>query len=128
MAPSSSLASSLASSLPFLLDIALLLLATMRVTRVLVTDDLGKWYFRDPVKRWRLRKPQSKLRARLHEGTDCGFCTGFHVGWLALLTLFLAGGPGDASPVWRYIAGAFALNYIAAHIGSRLGDAGYSDE
>ena len=108
----------------FVLDITLILLATMRITRLVVFDDLGGWALREPAARWAGDLP---ARARLVSGLECPWCVGFWIGAAALAALWTAGGPGHAAEWWRYLAGAFALNWVAAHIGPRLGDAGYAD-
>lgn len=105
------------TALLFLLDLAILLLSTLRLVRLVITDDI-------PFGSIRLLLGKDRIE-RL--GLDCPFCCGFWIGVLGLLVLWLVGGPGDAADWWRYAAGAFALNWLAAHIGGRLGDAGYAD-
>lgn len=63
-------------------------------------------------------------RSKLVSGADCPWCWGFWLAGLCLLSLLVAGGPGEAHWVWRAVAGWFTLNYVAAHIGPRLGDVG----
>ena len=117
------------------LDLLLVLGLTLRLTRLVITDDLGQWWIQDPVRDWVIRHADPVgdfndygWRGKLQSGLDCPFCVGFWIGAGALASLALVGGPGEAHDVWRYIAGAFALNWVAAHLGSRLGDAGYEDE
>lgn len=123
-----------------LVDVLLLAGLTARLTRFVVTDDLGGWMIRHPIHRflvnhtgtWRTDKDpviyydnvivsppwQEKITRLFH----CPWCIG---SWLAAgcaLSLYVAGGPGHAAEWWRYLAGVFALNYVVAHVGVRLGD------
>ena len=107
------------------LDILILVLADLRLTRLVTTDDLGYWLLREPLERWADFYPDegeepSGLKSKIVSGLACPFCVGFWVGLSLLATLFLAGGPGHCSLVWEYAAGAFALNYLAGHIAARL--------
>lgn len=167
-------------------DILLLLGFTLRLTRFVVTDDLGGWLIREPARRWSERGSKGKVvlnawipgqytgpeytvraegafdadghqvpmeevrsslwvniapgrpdevrspswRQKLFSGLDCPFCVGFWLAALTVVSLLVAGGPGadgTLAIVWRVVAGVFTLNWLAAHIGARLGDAGYAD-
>lgn len=135
----------------FLFDLLLLLGATARITRLITTDDLGLWWVRYPAMRWAVRADhavderrgisQHRMatmtetkewepgwRGKLVTGLSCPFCVGFWVGVVLVATLALAGGPGEASPLWRYLMAPFTLNYITAHTAVRLGDTGSDDE
>ncbi len=122
----------------FALDLLLVLGFTMRLTRFALTDDLGEWLFRRPAYRLllghpnaRVHPPYSNWREKAASGLDCPFCIGFWIGVAVLVSLALVGGPADLSEAavwWRWIAGAFTLNLVAAHVGARLGDAGYDEE
>lgn len=113
---------------------------TARLTRLVITDDLGAWWLRDPLDAWFHRQdkphddwgpPLVSRRMRWHRylaGLVCPFCIGFQIGWLVLLSLWLVGGPGHAAEWWRYVAGTFTLNWVVAHVGVRLGDAGYATD
>lgn len=105
-------------------DLLLVLGLTLRLTRLVVADDIGLWFVRGPAVRWAIyHEPRADgWRAKLQSGLSCPFCVGFWIGCLALLSLLLVGGPGDANVVWRYVAGAFALNWIVGHIAARAGD------
>lgn len=128
------------------LIIADLLLAagfTARLTRVIVTDDIGKWWIRDPLSKWaRGKEPEVQHNAvyrngewvaedpswrKYLDGLACPYCVGFWIGVLILASLAAVGGPGDAAVWWRYLAGAFTMNYLTAHIGARLGDVADDD-
>lgn len=129
----------------------LAVLATARLTRLVVADDIGLWYVRGPAALWAVEReaPLSEVpepdrgdeedavdlrealspalgwRSRLVSGLSCPFCVGFWIGVLVLLSLALVGGPSSdstAADVWRWVAAPFALNYVVAHVGARLGD------
>lgn len=131
--------------------VLLALLAAMRLSRVILVDDIGLWYVRGPASLWAINHesslppipevepqhldevvdlreeeaPTLGWRSRLVAGLNCPFCVGWWIGALVLLSLALVGGPDSestAANIWRWVAGAFALNYVAAHLGSRLGD------
>lgn len=107
-----------------LLDALLALGLTMRLTLLIVGDDLGLWWVRGPwaTYAWNKEGQEFGWRSKISDGLHCPFCVGFWIGVLVLLSLWLAGGPGHAAEAWRWVAAAFALNYVAAHIGARLGD------
>jgi hypothetical protein len=107
----------------FVFDLALLLLATARCTRLVTTDNLpGQWWIYGPLyKRAYGRRGETPPRwARYLEGLTCPFCVGFWIGCVGLLSLWLVGGPGHAEEWWRWLAGAFAMNYVVAHVSARL--------
>lgn len=126
------------------LTLALVLGATLRLTRLVITDDMGHWWVRGPAERWAARHdhvlPEVSdiertwvpgWRTKLTSGLDCPFCVGHWIGVLVLVSLALVGGPDSTSTgasVWRWVAGALTLNWIAAHIGARMGDAGYASD
>lgn len=120
-------------TLTALLDLLLAFGATLRLIRLLTVDDLGRWMIRDPLYRRAPSKdgrpydPQyegATLRQKIVSGLDCPFCVGFWLGAVVLATLVLCGGPGHDSSsgivIWRYVAGAFTLSYVSAHISARL--------
>lgn len=109
------------------LDILLALGLTLRLSRLIVTDDIGEWWVKKPIAMWISRKwgpdnPRHQKAFDYWDGLSCPFCVGFWIAGAVLLSLFLVGGPGDAAVLWRWIAGWFTLNWIAAHIGARAGD------
>lgn len=103
------------------LDVLLALGMTMRLTRVVTTDSIGEWYLRAPL----LKRIGARKRPYLFNFVEtlleCPFCIGFWIGCGVLLSLWAAGGPGAAWEPWRWTAGALTMNYIAAHVGGRLG-------
>lgn len=104
--------------------------ATLRLTRLIVADDLGQWWVKDPIdraaERWWEHQcevygdytPPQPWWWKYRSGLDCPFCVGFWIAVGALGSAALAG----RSRSWRFAAGALTLNYVAAHLGSRLGD------
>ena len=117
-----------------LADLALLLGLTLRLTRLVTTDDISEWWLRDPAEKWAIKHKKlvhvsrdnrtetysTGWRGKLVSGLDCPFCIGFWLGLGAVISLDFVGGPGSASDRWRYTAGAFTLNYISAHVSARL--------
>lgn len=114
------------------LDLALVLGLALRLSRLITTDDLGLWWVQWPLANRRNDYVRKQMPAgtgrgvkdpkwwKYAEGLECPFCVGAWLGALALLSLWLAGGPGHAAEWWRYGAGIFALNYLVGHIASRL--------
>lgn len=107
------------------LDLLLALGLTLRLTRLIVVDDIGDWWVKKPIAK-RLSEIRSDGKRQkafdYWDGLSCPFCIGFWIAGAVLLSLFLVGGPGDAAVLWRWVAGWFALNWIAAHLGARAGD------
>lgn len=105
-----------------LLDIVLVVLLALRMTRFFTSDSLGLWWFYEPLHRKAYGRgsnvPTPKW-ARYVEGLTCPFCVGFWCCALALLSLYIAGGPGHAWDLWRWVAAAFALNYVTGHVSAR---------
>jgi hypothetical protein len=107
----------------FVLDVLLLLGMTARLSRLVTTDDLGKWWVQEPAERWAVRRSAPARRQKAVNyvgGLGCPFCIGFWIAVATTLSLWLAGGPGDAADAWRWIAAALTLNYVAAHISAAL--------
>lgn len=118
--------SPLLSALPWF-DWLLVIGATLRLTRFVILDDLGRRLIRYPLEEllvWGLRPSKQWLI----EGLTCPFCVGFWIG-LAVLTSTL--GAAALSPgehlAWEVILAALTLNYLAAHVGARL-DPNYDDD
>jgi hypothetical protein len=110
--------SPLLSILIILIDVPLLIIGTMRLTRFFIVDDLGR----------RMLIPlESALRTRLGEskqwvadGFICPFCIGMWIGTFVIGTYVVADLSAETWGwpllVWRLIFGALALNYVAAHL------------
>jgi hypothetical protein len=114
-------------------DLLLLVLATLRLTRLVTTDDLGEWLIVGPAYRWAriydrdgVSAAPETWRQRLVSGLTCPHCVGFWIGSSLLLILTLTGGPGHdqgastAHTLWEFVTGAFALSYLVGHISARL--------
>ena len=118
-------------------DCLILLLSTARLTRLVVTDDLGFWLLRSPAVAWAERgdgyrmvedpdgsymEPIEGWRTKLVSGLGCPWCVGFWIAALSMVLIYLAGGPGDTAIWWKILAGSLALNYLSTAVGARLGD------
>lgn len=112
-----------------LTDVLLIAGATARLSRLVTTDFIGAWWIKDPVDRAMERYEEShpgepepwwwKYRA----GLDCPYCVGFWIGTGVLASYAVAG----RSRFWRFGAGALALNYVVAHVSSRI-DTAHTEE
>ena len=103
-------------------DLALLLGSTIRVSRLVTTDDLGLWYVRQPAYRWASahHDDDSSWRARLYSGLDCPWCVGFWIGVANTAGWLIARRTPALADLWRFGAGVLALNYVAATLDGRL--------
>lgn len=102
---------------------ALALGASLRLTRLIVTDDLGQWWVKDPLRNYVLQRIPTEQAEDYLDGLDCPFCVGFWIGAGVLASAALLGERRS----WRFVAGALTLNYVAAHLGARLGDTASED-
>lgn len=133
-------------ALAIVLDLLLALGATLRLTRFIVADDVpGQWWIKDPLyerslvldardrqagrdpyqgrrKHLMQQTEEFQPRWRYAEGLSCPYCVSVWMAGLTTLTLFLAGGPGDAADWWRYAAGFLTLAWLTGHIAARAGD------
>lgn len=114
-------------------------LAALRLTRFVTSDFLGEWWIAGPAKRWAWRngtdgyspseiarspaptpRPENGWRSKLVKGLDCPFCVGFWLGVLVLLAEVVAPRIPVVRPLWRFAAGALALNYVTGHVSARI--------
>lgn len=97
-------------------DIAMAVGATLRLSRVVTTDDAGM-LVRIPAERW---AKDSVNRQHVVGGLECPFCVGFWIG-LGVLTTYAAVRKNPAALTgWRVAAGSLAMNYVVGHASSRL--------
>jgi hypothetical protein len=101
--------------------------AALRGTRFVVRDDVpGQLWIKEPLDAWLLDNGESGERFRrwgsYRDGLDCPFCVGQWVAFAVVGSYALVRRRRQALAVWRGLAGALTLNYVAAHIGTRLGD------
>lgn len=115
-------------------DVAIAALATARLTRFVVRDDLGKWWIKDPIDRAMDRYAEREVaRAekegrdvlvprwwKYRSGLDCPWCAGF---WIALGVLAtMRPAPTAQVPIVRLGMQGLAMNYLTTQVGDRLGD------
>lgn len=120
--------------------LALVAIATARLTRFITSDKLGEWWLVGPLKRWAWRRgthgysptelnnadpvptpdPRSGWRSKLVSGLDCPFCVGFWIGAAVLLGEVLTGRTRLLRGVWTFTLAALGLNYAVGHLSSRV--------
>lgn len=101
-------------------DTVLLVLATLRVTRLATTDSIGQWWIYEPIAKRAFGAGRKPKWAKYVDGLQCPYCIGFWIGAIGVGSLMLAGGPGHAALWWRLLAGIFALNWVVGNVASRL--------
>src|SRR6478736_2116088 len=100
-----------------LVDLLLTIGLTLRLTRLVTTDNLpGQWWIYGPLYKRVAMNPRRGRWAKYLEGLTCPFCVGFWIGLAVLAVLWLVGGPGHAAEWYRWAAAAFALNYLVGHV------------
>ena len=109
------------------LDVALVVGATARLTRLVTTDDLGEWWIRDPafqVANWHMiRTGELPWWDKYRSGLSCGWCVGYWIGVLVLVTSRTRRGHGAC----RFTAATLTLNLVTAPIVGKLGAAAHDD-
>jgi hypothetical protein len=121
--------------------LALVAIATARLTRFVTSDWLGEWTLVRPLKRWAVRAaspthtgprpsgwnpddrdpdPDNGWRSKLVKGLDCPFCVGFWIGALVLLGEVVTRRWRPLRAVWTFALGALGLNYAVGHVSSRI--------
>lgn len=112
-----------------LLELLLLFGSVVRLTRFVVSDDLGLWLIKKPARKWSGHDPEYiplSKKEKLVSGLDCPFCVGFWISFIMTVIYFIVD-PNSTSLTtvsgwWFVVSGALTLNWFAAHIGARLGD------
>lgn len=128
------------------LFLPLVVLATLRLTRLITTDWLGEWLIVAPAKHWAVELDSSPQllaidydmsakdvwnlidwtepvgwRARLVKGLDCPFCVGFWIGLVVLnVTALVIIAPMWVVVTWGLLLGSLALNYLTGHVSSKI--------
>lgn len=119
---------------------ALLTLTAARLTRLVVWDEIGQWWIKDPIDRaagqwWhdkttealqtadghvgvREVEPEQPWWWKYRSGLDCPYCVGF---WLGAGVLALDAAAGE-HPVWRLTRDALAMNMVVAPVLRALED------
>ena len=102
---------------------ARLLGASLRLTRLIVTDDVpGQWWIKTPLYRKAIadrdRTGKIPAWAPYLQGLDCPFCIGL---WVAFGVAAVDEVAGE-SRAWRAFTTGLALNEAAGHLAARLGD------
>lgn len=95
--------------------------ATMRLSRFVVTDDLGAILLREPIHEMAHRRGTPMAR-RLADGSECLFCAGQWVAFIVLGSYVVMRRNPATLSAWRFTAAGLSLNHLAAHIGVRLRD------
>lgn len=115
------------------LDIVLAIGATLRLTRLVVVDEIGEWWLRKPLEdaadRWAVRElaraqaageePRTPWWWKYQSLWTCPHCTSFHAAWLVLLSGLVLRKLGLAG-LWRFGTGALTLSSVAGHLSARL--------
>ena len=99
-----------------IINTALVLGASARLTRFIVTDDLGEWWVKEPLRSLAARHDDKW--DKYVEGTECPYCVSF---W-ATAAVMGAGAVLRWNKVWQWGAGVWAASYVVSHVSSRLDD------
>jgi hypothetical protein len=117
-------------------DAALIVGSALRLTRLIVVDDIGQWWVKDPLDALFHPGPEDRhgqqVPARLEQkhlhrylsGLDCPFCVGTWIGFGVLASYALAKRHKRALAGWRFVATGLALNEVVGHTAMRIGDTG----
>lgn len=103
--------------------------AAARLTRLVVVDDIGQWWIKEPVdaamQRYadaeieraaaQGREPRTPWWWKYRDGLECKWCAGF---WVCAGTLAGEHLTRDTPlrPLWRFTTAALALNYLTANL------------
>lgn len=64
--------------------------------------------------------PENGWRSKLVSGLDCAYCVGTWVGFAAIGSYLVARRRPATLGVWRFLAAGLGLNYVTAHVSSRI--------
>lgn len=114
-------------------------LATARVTRLIVTDDIpGQWWIKDPIDhamhRYKdkravpLKRPLERFEVfppslfdepwwwKYREGLSCPYCVAVHAAaWVTVIEEATRHAPPTVRRVWELVTGALAVSWVAGH-------------
>lgn len=111
-------------------DTILVVGATLRLIRLVVSDDLVQWWVKDPLedraKAQMDRTNEIPKWYRYLSGLNCPFCVGTWIGFGVLGVSAMTRDTGLERP-WRFVMSGLTLNEISAHLGLRLGDYGHDE-
>jgi hypothetical protein len=95
-----------------LLNAALTLGATVRLTRLVINDDIGEWWIRDPLDAWVHQTPARMRHHKYVEGLTCPYCVGYWIGAAVLASHAALG----HTRLWRYVMASLTLNEVSAYV------------
>jgi hypothetical protein len=111
-------------------DAVLVLGSSMRLTRLITSDDIGLWFVKHPAYKWAAENsPQPtggdewappSWRTKLVTGLDCPHCVGYWVGVGVLGSYVVTRKSRPLAAVWRFVAGTLTLNTLITTIGGPL--------
>lgn len=111
--------------------------ATMRLTRLVVVDDIGQWWVKDPID-----KAMDRYAANAHStpgagveepwwwkyrsGLDCQWCVGFWIGAGVYAATQITDGTRLERP-WKSAMTVLALNVATNALADKIGTYGWID-
>lgn len=101
-------------------DTALILGATMRLTRLVTGDDLGVWWVQEPAEGWVEAHPGHPA-GKYAAGLGCPACVGYWVGVGVLVSYAATRRSPAGRRVWRFVAGSLTLNLVSVTAGAQVG-------
>lgn len=108
-------------------DLALTVGATARLTKLVTSDYIGKWWLQDPAyeaaQRYADRTGHPPRWDRYRDGLSCPHCVSFHAAWIVLASHALFG----ETRLWRFGASALTISYVVGHVNAYL-DASHRDD
>lgn len=107
-------------------DTALAVGATARLTRLVVADDLGQFWLKDPLSEIAATHVDTHGETpawwRYVDGLSCPYCVSFHAAYVVLGAHALMSRSRRTLALWRFGTAALSLSYVVGHVGARLGD------
>ena len=121
--------------------LALVAIATARLTRFVTSDWLGEWTLVRPLKRWAVRAespmhsgprpagwdpddrdpdPDNGWRSKLVKGLDCGYCLSPWIFGGLLIAHAIASRVPGLRPIFTWLLTTLAGSYVVGHLWDRL--------